>query len=86
MAVLLAGLGGGGCIHSQADLVSSAARQAAEHGVLQQGEGESPGIDAERWARPTKWLPKTYRLHNTLLYKFCATDSKTRSRNGSVLT
>jgi hypothetical protein len=51
---VLGAVGGGGCIHSQADLVSSAARQAAVH-----GEGESPGIDVERRARPTKWLPKT---------------------------
>lgn len=44
------GTGGEGCIHSQADLVSSAARQAAVHGELQYGEGESPGIDAKRRA------------------------------------
>jgi hypothetical protein len=60
-------------MHSHADLLSSAARQAAEHGGLQYGEGESPGIDAKRRGRPTKWLPRTWCLFNCLLLKYGST-------------
>jgi hypothetical protein len=55
--------------------LSSAARQAAEHGGRERGE--SQGIDAERRAIPTKWLPRTQCLFDAVMYKLCASDTKT---------
>ena len=55
--------------------LSSAARQAAEHGGRERGE--SQGIDAERRAIPTKWLPRAQSLFNAVMYSLCATDTKT---------
>lgn len=55
--------------------LSSAARQAAEHGGRERGE--SQGIDAERRAMPTKWLPRTQCLFIAMMYKLHATNTKT---------
>jgi hypothetical protein len=43
-------------------------------------EGESQGIDAERRATPTKWLPRTRHLFNAMLQKCWAIDTKIEKR------
>jgi hypothetical protein len=59
--------------------LSSAARQAAEHGGRERGNPR--GIDAERRATPTKWLPRTQCVLNAMMYKLRASDTETDKNN-----